>query len=153
MCLCYVQVTGENVPQPVGAFESAGLCPFVLNNVKKSGYLKPTPVQKYALPIIMSGRDLMACAQTGSGKTVRVCEIRTMLIIILCTHRIPAFHNFSHSCSELADHPGSWVQSYSFAQTDFFQALKHHCQLLQHNKHTGLEVIVSCVLGSIMVLM
>ncbi|XP_033611016.1 ATP-dependent RNA helicase vasa isoform X2 [Cryptotermes secundus] len=64
-----VKVTGENVPQPIDSFVYAGLCPFVLNNIKKSGYLKPTPVQKYALPIIMSGRDLMACAQTGSGKT------------------------------------------------------------------------------------
>nr|CAD7447027.1 unnamed protein product [Timema bartmani] len=65
-----VKVTGENKPEPIETFEAAGLRQFVLDNVKKSGYLKPTPVQRYALPIVMAGRDLMACAQTGSGKTV-----------------------------------------------------------------------------------
>nr|CAD7199443.1 unnamed protein product [Timema douglasi] len=64
-----VKVTGENKPEPIETFEAAGLRQFVLDNVKKSGYLKPTPVQRYALPIVMAGRDLMACAQTGSGKT------------------------------------------------------------------------------------
>lgn len=41
----------------------------MIENVKKSGYKIPTPVQKRAIPIILNGRDLMACAQTGSGKT------------------------------------------------------------------------------------
>jgi probable ATP-dependent RNA helicase DDX4 len=71
--LC-AQVSGENVLRPIDSFETAGLRPFVLNNVKKSGYTKPTPVQKHALPVIMEGRDLMACAQTGSGKTVSMLE-------------------------------------------------------------------------------
>ena len=41
----------------------------VRDNLKKWKYEKPTPIQKTAIPCIMNGRDLMACAQTGSGKT------------------------------------------------------------------------------------
>lgn len=64
-----VKVTGEDPPPQIESFENGGLRPILLQNIKKSGYTKPTPIQKNAIPIIMSGRDLMACAQTGSGKT------------------------------------------------------------------------------------
>jgi ATP-dependent RNA helicase DDX3X len=45
------------------------LTDIVNHNVALCRYEKPTPVQKYAIPIALAGRDLMACAQTGSGKT------------------------------------------------------------------------------------
>ncbi|XP_058267279.1 probable ATP-dependent RNA helicase DDX4 isoform X2 [Hemibagrus wyckioides] len=64
-----VDVSGSNPPKAIMTFEEAQLCETLNRNVAKSGYEKPTPVQKHGIPIISAGRDLMACAQTGSGKT------------------------------------------------------------------------------------
>ncbi|KRT86760.1 helicase, partial [Oryctes borbonicus] len=64
-----VKTNGENVPPPIKSFDQAGLRSLILENVQKSGYTVPTPIQKHAIPIITKKRDLMACAQTGSGKT------------------------------------------------------------------------------------
>lgn len=64
-----VECKGDNIPKPVASFAEAGLRPLVLNNIKASKYTVPTPVQRHAIPIIMGKRDLISCAQTGSGKT------------------------------------------------------------------------------------
>merc|ERR1719309_121822 len=64
-----VKCSGENVPNPIKTFDEANLRKLLAENVQKSGYTKPTPVQKYAIPFIKAKRDMMACAQTGSGKT------------------------------------------------------------------------------------
>ena len=64
-----VKVTGDNAPKPINKFEDSNLRELLMTNIKKSGYDVPTPIQKYGLPCIMGGRDLMGCAQTGSGKT------------------------------------------------------------------------------------
>jgi len=64
-----IKVTGKSAPAPINTFEDASLHPKILENIKKCGWNKPTPIQMYSIPIISKKRDLMACAQTGSGKT------------------------------------------------------------------------------------
>ncbi|KAK3808669.1 MAG: P-loop containing nucleoside triphosphate hydrolase protein [Benniella sp.] len=51
------------------SFTDAKLHPTILDNIEKMGYKVPTPIQKHAIPMLMSGYDLLACSQTGSGKT------------------------------------------------------------------------------------
>ena len=60
---------GRDCPAPFEDYAAAEFGPVITNNIDLTGYTKPTPVQKYAVPIVRNKRDLMACAQTGSGKT------------------------------------------------------------------------------------
>ncbi|KAI8620221.1 P-loop containing nucleoside triphosphate hydrolase protein [Chytriomyces sp. MP71] len=64
-----VETSGNNVPDAVTNFEDSLLDPLLKSNVKLANYNNPTPVQRNSIPIVTHGRDLMACAQTGSGKT------------------------------------------------------------------------------------
>lgn len=50
-------------------FDSLGLSPAILDAVIAKGYDKPSPIQEQAIPAVLSGRDVMAAAQTGTGKT------------------------------------------------------------------------------------
>ncbi len=51
------------------SFENLGLRTEILTGVKFQGYIEPTPIQRQAIPIIIEGRDILAGAQTGTGKT------------------------------------------------------------------------------------
>ncbi|KAA8492906.1 ATP-dependent RNA helicase DDX3Y [Porphyridium purpureum] len=64
-----VEVSGRDCPDEINSFEDSELHTRLQKNVSLAKYTKPTPVQKRAVPIIAANRDLMACAQTGSGKT------------------------------------------------------------------------------------
>ena len=51
------------------SFESLGLAPFLLRALSEQGYETPTAIQEQAIPLALAGRDLLAGAQTGTGKT------------------------------------------------------------------------------------
>lgn len=69
-----VTVDGIPMPRKIETFKSSGLHEVLIMNSENMQYLIPTPIQKFALPIIMDGRDMIANSQTGSGKTVRALE-------------------------------------------------------------------------------
>ncbi|KAJ2005823.1 ATP-dependent RNA helicase ded1 [Coemansia thaxteri] len=64
-----VEASGRDAPAPITNFDEADLEPLLLENIKLAGYTVPTPVQKSSISFGRAGRDMMACAQTGSGKT------------------------------------------------------------------------------------
>ena len=51
------------------SFEKLGLCSEILKSIKEKGYVNPTEIQERAIPQVLMGRDLLGCAQTGTGKT------------------------------------------------------------------------------------
>ncbi|KAL5561027.1 hypothetical protein UlMin_030774 [Ulmus minor] len=64
-----IRVSGFDVPRPIRLFEDCGFSPQLMNAIKKQGYEKPTSIQCQALPIALSGMDIIGIAKTGSGKT------------------------------------------------------------------------------------
>lgn len=69
-----VEASGADIPPPVDTFHEIDLGECLNHNIKtRCKYVKPTPIQRHAIPVVMAGRDLMACAQTGSGKTAAFC--------------------------------------------------------------------------------
>ncbi|XP_047226118.1 DEAD-box helicase 3 X-linked a isoform X6 [Girardinichthys multiradiatus] len=64
-----VEATGSNCPPHIESFHDVDMGEIIMGNINLTRYTRPTPVQKHAIPIIKIRRDLMACAQTGSGKT------------------------------------------------------------------------------------
>jgi ATP-dependent RNA helicase RhlE len=52
-------------------FKDLGIIEPILRALEAEGYTQPTPIQEQSIPILLQGRDLLGCAQTGTGKTDR----------------------------------------------------------------------------------
>lgn len=68
-----VEASGRDIPPAASTFAEIRLGERLSDNIRRCKYVKPTPIQRHAIPIAVAGRDLMACAQTGSGKTAAFC--------------------------------------------------------------------------------
>ncbi|KAM5559866.1 DEAD-box ATP-dependent RNA helicase 57 [Rosa sericea] len=69
-----VHVSGNNIPSPLENFSELssrfGCEEYLLRNLAELGFEEPTPIQRQAIPVLLSGRECFACAPTGSGKTL-----------------------------------------------------------------------------------
>ena len=66
----HITVQGNGVPKPVLTFEEASMPEYVLSEVIKCGFDKPTPIQSQGWPMALLGRDMVGVSATGSGKTL-----------------------------------------------------------------------------------
>lgn len=64
-----IRVTGPSPPKPVTSFAHFGFDENLIKIIRKSEFTQPTPIQSQAIPVALSGRDLIGIAKTGSGKT------------------------------------------------------------------------------------
>ncbi|KAL8160119.1 hypothetical protein V2J09_001656 [Rumex salicifolius] len=65
-----ITVTGGSVPPPFTSFEATGFPSEILREMQLAGFPSPTPIQAQSWPICLQGRDIVAIAKTGSGKTL-----------------------------------------------------------------------------------
>ena len=63
-----ITVFGRDVPRPVQNFSEAGYPDYVMSEIKKVGFEKPTPIQCQGWPMALSGRDLVGVSQTGKKR-------------------------------------------------------------------------------------
>ena len=64
-----VKVSGPSPPKPVSSFAHFGFDEPLLKSIRKSEFTSPTSIQAMGIPAVLSGRDVLGIAQTGSGKT------------------------------------------------------------------------------------
>ncbi|XP_073740545.1 probable ATP-dependent RNA helicase DDX59 isoform X2 [Callorhinus ursinus] len=83
-----IVVQGQDVTRPIIDFEHCGFPEALNHNLKKSGYEVPTPIQMQMIPVGLLGRDILASADTGSGKTAAFLLpviTRTLCEVIIAT--------------------------------------------------------------------
>lgn len=83
-----ILVEGDEIPPPIRTFREMKFAKGILDGLEKKGIKKPTPIQVQGLPTILSGRDLIGIAYTGSGKTL-VFVLPVIMFALEQEYRLP----------------------------------------------------------------
>ena len=128
------------------SFKSIGLSDALLKAVNKQGYTTPTPIQQKAIPLILEGRDVLASAQTGTGKTAGF----TLPMLEILSQRQKSQHRPIRALvltptRELAAQVHSNVKTYSqfidIRSTVIFGGVKQRAQVATIRK--GIDVLIA----------
>ena len=106
------------VTPSTATFDQFGLAPEILKAIREQGYTTPTPIQAEAIPVVLTGRDVMGAAQTGTGKTAGFSlPIIQRLLPMASTSASPARHPVRAliltPTRELADQVAANVRAYA----------------------------------------
>ena len=129
------------------SFETLGLSKLLLKAIKEQGYTKPTPIQEQAIPVILSRKDILAGAQTGTGKTAGF----TLPLLELLSRAKPTKQKHQTRAlilaptRELAAQVGESVELYGkhlpFKSAVIFGGVKINPQITQLRK--GVDIIIA----------
>lgn len=128
-------------------FESLQLIDPILKSLKEEGYTIPTPIQAQAIPIVLQGKDLLGCAQTGTGKTA---AFAIPIIQLLSTERITSQRRKIRSLivtptRELAIQIGESFKAYGrhagLNSTVIFGGVNQHHQVIAIQN--GIDILIA----------
>lgn len=138
-----IHISGTNVPSPLQNFaelRSRYKCrSYLVRNLAELGFEEPTPIQRQAIPVILSGRECFACAPTGSGKTLAfVCPMLMRLkrssrdgiraLILLPTRELAA--QTARECKKLARGKKFYIKLMTKQLVKTADFSKLHCDIL-----------------------
>lgn len=129
-------------------FEELNIIEPILKAIKAEGYTQPTPIQSQAIPIVLSKRDLLACAQTGTGKTaafsVPILQLLHTAPVQSISHKTPIRCLILTPTRELAIQIGESIDQYgkhtSIRNTVIFGGVNQHSQVQALQKGVGILV-------------
>ncbi|KAK3415378.1 hypothetical protein EUGRSUZ_H01004 [Eucalyptus grandis] len=140
-----IRVSGFDVPRLIKSFDDCGFSPQLMNAIAKQGYEKPTSIQCQALPIVLSGRDIIGIAKTGSGKTAAFVLPMIVHIMdqpelakeegpigVICAPTRELAHQIYLECKKFAKSHGIRVSAVygGMSKLDQFKELKAGCEIV-----------------------